>query len=224
MLPEFEGDVLQAADIAESGRWAAINKRLEQQCANPGPDNAWWVQTLGGLLAQTFGEYLALKRAYADTKSDPSLLAWRARNLLELSVWCLYCTKNRDNTRRLYEVGRDVMELLNAFTKWGTATTKDAAWLDIFKGAKQNLSRSAAKDGVTSLDDPFKAVREAAEECGLGEHFRVANKMLSKFAHPTAMQILAIPDDQRVAMQRDMFFSYGCLYFTGAFELLDASI
>jgi hypothetical protein len=34
-------------------------------------------------------------------------------------------------------------------------------------------------------------VNEAAKDVGMGANFAVTNKMLSKFAHPTAMQIMA---------------------------------
>lgn len=71
----------------------------------------------------------------------------RARNLLELSVWSLYCAKDRTHARRLYEdAGRDVLGIYSAFEKWGTATV---------------LSSRAAADGTTSLDG------EAVDErCG----------------------------------------------------------
>jgi hypothetical protein len=42
--------------------------------------------------------------------------------------------------------------------------------------------------------------------------------MPSKFAHPTAMRILAPPGEAQNALQRDCFFSQGCLYFRGAFD------
>jgi hypothetical protein len=48
--------------------------------------------------------------------------------------------------------------------------------------------------------------------------------MLSKFAHPTAMRILAPPDEKREALQRDRVFSQGCLFFTGAFHALEGQL
>jgi hypothetical protein len=88
--PEF---VSQAAQIASSGRWEAVNKRIEMLCASPGTDNSWWVELLASLCSEVFSEYLALKGAHDG--HDVPLLAWRARNLLELSVWSLYCTKSK---------------------------------------------------------------------------------------------------------------------------------
>ena len=223
MDSEFSRLVAEAADIATSGRWSAVNARIEALAANPGPDNAWWVQLFASLCSQNFSEYLSLKRAY-ETKQDddPALLAWRARNLLELSVWSTYCAKSRDNARRVYEdAGRDVRGIFDAFLKWGASTAQATDWLDPIATAKQDLAQRALDlDGIVSLDGPYKAVSDAARECGIGEHFSLSYKMFSKFAHPTAMRILASPDEKREAVQRDCFFSQGCLFFTGAFHAL----
>ena len=87
--------------------------------------------------------------------------------------------------------------------------------------AKESLSQRAAREGIDSLDGPYKQVSHAAGECGMADHFRVSYKMLSKFAHPTAMQLLATPDEKRDTLQRDVFYGKGCLYFGGAFEALE---
>ena len=225
MDPELSRLVDEAANISGSGRWAAVNERIEYLSADPGVDNSWWVQLLGSLCFQVFSEYLSLKRAHEEKGGEASLLAWRARNLLELSVWCLYCSKSRDNARRLYEdAGRDVFGLFSAFTKWGTATVQDPDWLDLFTGAKRDLSKRAASDGIASLDCAYKQVSEAARESGIGDHFSLSYRMLSKFAHPTAMRILAPPDEARDALQKDCFFSQGCLFFTGAFAALEGQL
>jgi hypothetical protein len=127
--------------------------------------------------------------------------------------------------RRLYEdAGRDVLGLLSAFTKWGTATSQDPESLDLITGAKQDLSQRAIGDGIASLDGPFKEVRDAAIEAGIGDHFPLSHKMLSKFAHPTAMRILAAPDKAKEALQNDIFFSQGCLFFAEAFQALERQL
>ncbi len=226
MDPEFSRLVDAAADISTSGRWAAVNARIEQLAANPGVDNAWYVQVLGSLCFQMFSEYLLLKRSYEnEPEADSSLLAWRARNLLEISVWSMYCTKSRENARRLYEdAGRDTAGVFSAFTKWGAATAQASDFLEPFASAKQDLSNRAAAEGIDSLDGPYKQVSEAAKECGFGDHFSLSYKMLSKFAHPTAMRILAPPNIEKNSLQRDCFFSQGCLFFTGAFASLEGRL
>lgn len=224
---EFSRLIDQAADIAASGRWAAINARIETLAASPGTDNAWWVQLFGSLCSQNFSEYLSLKRAYENKQNDDvALLAWRARNLLELSIWSTYCAKSRDNARRVYEdAGRDVRGIYDAFLKWGTFTAQTADWIDPIAAAKQDLSqRALLLDGIESLDGPYKQVSDAAKECGLAESFSLSYKMLSKFAHPTAMRILSPPDEKRELVQRDGFFSQGCLYFVGAFNALESQL
>jgi hypothetical protein len=71
MDPEFSRLVDEAAAISTSGRWAAVNSRIETLAAQPGPDNAWWVRLFGSLCSQNFGEYLALKRAYTIGGTGP---------------------------------------------------------------------------------------------------------------------------------------------------------
>jgi hypothetical protein len=229
MRAEYSRLVDEAAGISTSGRWTAVNECVQRLAENPGVDNEWWVSVFGSLYSQIFSEYLSLKRAYEEKHDKTSLLAWRARNLLELWVWCLYCSKSRENARRLYEdAGRDVLGLYTAFTTWGTATAQDLEWLDRIAGAKQGLSKETISEGIASLDGPLKAVRDAAVEAGIDEHFRAhfraSYRMLSKFAHPTAMRILAVPDEAKEAVQNDAFFSQGCLFFTGAFQALEIEL
>ncbi len=227
MDPEFSRLINLAADIAPSGKWEAVNTRIEELAANPGPGNAWYVQALAGLCSHAFSEYLWLKKAYErnDPADDASLLAWRARNLLELCVWSIYCTRSIENARRFYEdAGRDVLGVFNAFTKWGSKTGQDTDWIDPLEAAKQGLKSRAGAEGIASLEGSYTWVSNAAKECGFGDMISVDYKLLSKFAHPTAMRILGAPDDAKNALQRDVFFSKGCLFFTGAFEALERQL
>jgi hypothetical protein len=221
--PVFSRFVEAADEIRTSGRWAAVNAATEGLARNPGADNEWFVQVIGGLCFCVFSEYLSLRYAYEDNRArGPSLLAWRARNLLELSVWSIYATKGRENARRLYEdAGRDALDVFSAFSHWGIATAQTADWIEQLTSAKDSLGQRAALEGIDSLDGPYKQVSKAAGECGIKDDFRVSYKMLSKFAHPSAMQLLAAPDEKRDTLQRDVFYGKGCLYFGGAFEALE---
>lgn len=221
--PLFTRFVEEAAAIRTSGRWEKVNEAIERLAGNPGKDNGWYVQVIGGLCFCVFSEYLSLKRAYEERRArDCSLLAWRARNLLELSVWSLYSAKGRENARRLYEdAGRDTLDVFSAFSNWGVAAAQPANWIERLTNAKESLSQRAAREGIDSLDGPYKPVSKAAGECGMGDHFRVSYKLLSKFAHPTAMQLLSVPDEERDTLQRNVFYGKGCLYFGGSFETLE---
>jgi hypothetical protein len=214
----------RAADLAEPERWAAVNENLARLSKVAGGEQ-WWIRVIGRLAAQLFSEYLSLKEAHGDTRAGSALVAWRARNLLEISIWCVYCSKSLENTRRLFEdAGRDVRQIIDGFKKWGVAQNQQADWMAYFEAAELDLSRRAASAGVDSLDGPYKRVSDAAKISGLGDHFRVTYGFLSKFVHPTAMQILGDTDEAKAALQKDLFFGHGCLFFAGGFLALEDRI
>ena len=223
--PVFSQFVADAANIKESGRWAAMNEKIVCLAKNPGGGNAWQVQLLGALCFQVLSEYRHLQGTYSAERNDPSLLAWRARNLLELSVWSTYLARSRENARRLYEdAGRDAKNLLDVFEHWGEAAGQPIDWLSAIADGKNDLSRRAAGEGIGSLDGRYMRVEDAADECGLKDKFKTMNKMLSKFAHPTAMQILGMADDEKQSLHRDTFYALGCCFFLGAFTALESSV
>lgn len=223
MNSEFAKFVDDAANVKTSGRWDAINAKITRLVTKPGVGNEWYVQLFGALCFQVFSEYHLLENAYGAGRGNASLLAWRARNLLELSVWSRFFTKSREHARHLYEdAGRDALDILSAFEKWGKATAQPTDWLGPIVSGKQDLSQRAAAEGVETLEGSYKRVAEAAKDCGMSDHYALSFKMLSKFAHPTAMQILGAPDEARHALQRNYFFSQGCLFFTGAIVALES--
>jgi hypothetical protein len=219
----FSQFIANAASIKESGRWTALNERITKMAANPGLGNEWYVQLFGQLCYQVLSEYSSLKRVYDEKQNrDASLLAWRSRNLLELSVWATYFAKSMANARRLYEdAGRDAHELIGVFEAWGQKSGQSPDWLNSLENGKINIATHAANEGITTLDDRYMSVDNAAADCGMASHYKVFSKMLSKFVHPTALQILGRIDDVKLSLQREVFFSLGCLFFTGAFTALE---
>jgi hypothetical protein len=182
MKPEFAQHVESAANIKSFGRWAAMYARIKCLAATPGADNEWYVQLFAGLCFQVFSEYSALEHVYTENRErDVSLIAWCARNLLELSVWATYFAKSRENARRLYaDAGRDAYEILAAFEKWGQTNAQHADWLEPITNGKRDLSRRASAEGIDTLEGGYQPVRLAADECGMKDHYVVAYKMLSK--------------------------------------------
>lgn len=152
--PVFSQFVADAANIKASGRWVAMNENIRCLAKNPrGGGNAWHVQLLRALCFQVFSEYRCLQDARAAEHTSPSLLAWRARNLLELSVWCTYFASSRENARRLYEdAGRDAKNVLDVFEKWGRAAGMPNNWLSPIADGKNDLLRRAEREGIESLD------------------------------------------------------------------------
>jgi len=221
--PMFSDFISQAQDIKESGQWAALNVRIEKLAADPGAGNEWYVQIYGQLCAQVFAEFFALDREFKEARyGDVSLLAWRSRNLLELSIWSHFLAKGRKNARQLYEdAGRDADDLLTVFEKWGQNHGETAEWFELIATAKTDLTNRAAADDIAGLNRRYMRVDKAAEECGLADNYKVMSKVLSKVVHPTAFLILVINDDTQIAQQRELLYGFGCLFFGAAFVVLD---
>jgi hypothetical protein len=214
--------IREADDVKTSGRWAALNQKINQLADDQNGHEPWQVQVIAALCFQNFSEYIALKKAYEETESDVSLLAWRSRNLFEISIWCSYCAKTKENARVFYEdAGRDVHDTLTAFTKWGRSTSQDSDWIDPLEKAKLDISERAAAEGIESLEGTYTKIENAAQECDIAPHFRLGYKILSKFAHPTAMLIMGQPNQEKERRQKDWFYSQGCLFFVGAFNELE---
>ena len=104
---------------------------------------------------------------------------------------------------------------------WGQKSGESSDWLSPLASGKIDLTARAAREGITTLDVRYMGVDDAAADSGLKDHYKIMSKMLSKFVHPTALQILGIIDDAKLSLQRECFFSLGCLFFTGAFSALE---
>ena len=120
-------------------------------------------------------EARTLKTAY--TNAAPiSMVAWLARNILELLIWIRYCSKSPELAQKfLTDSIRDTIETLEVGKK--LAPNPEA-----LAGAKDSLIETALEDGYRDLDEQFTYVSEAAKEIGAAEAFKTYNKLLSKFA------------------------------------------
>ncbi len=81
------------------------------------------------------------------------------------------------------------------------------------------LRQGGLNRGVPSIDGKFTSVAEAARELGIATQFSLMNKLLSKFAHPTAMLTLA--NSESIEPLKESVFANGCLLFVGAFTALE---
>jgi hypothetical protein len=73
--------------------------------------------------------------------------------------------------------------------------------------ARQQFPLLAQAIGVTELADNFTKVHSAAGELGCADFFNKQNKVLSKFAHPTALFVLSTGYDDDLGL--DMFLNDG---------------
>jgi hypothetical protein len=164
-------------------------------------------------------EYHSIKDAY-ENKGSIALLAWRSRNLLELSMWSAYCARSRAHARRVYEDGlRDLHDILDAYQRWSVATGKSAIH-DQFASAKQDLAQRA-KILDASLEGSYKKVSHAAKECGFKDDFEINYKLCSKFAHQSALRRFVALEAEDL---KDYFFATACISFAHAFNSIEGQV
>jgi hypothetical protein len=219
---DYAKTIADAELIRTGGRWEALNAKITAIAANPSLGNDWYLQTLAALAFHLFREYFGLEHAHREVgENDISIVAWRARNLLELWVWALYCTKTKENARRFYDdAARDILNVTADFKKRAARTEIVRELVERVTATEQRLHERAALEGVETLDGSYKQVREAARECGIESYYGLIFKIASKFAHPTAMLLLALPSRVEESM-REFFLGEGCVFFIGAFAALE---
>ena len=145
----------------------------------------------------------------ATRESRPSLsvIALLARNLLELRVWAEFCTKSTKGAKKLYlDAIRDFDDIIRSVSTLDVSGYPGGA--DIIK---QYTDLRAQLDNALEpgeMDGTYQEVREAAKQIGLDD-FRVKYKILSKFAHATALTIMVgqLPDERYTQTQDSLIAS-----------------
>jgi hypothetical protein len=219
-----KGGRYDAQATATPSRCAAIEDRLRVLGDDPGADNVWWVHLLTSLFKLCMSEYRALEKAYEDNAKDTPLLAWRARNLCELALWCRYCAMSRKNALRIYrDAGRRASriydEALVAAKVFGDEV--DSA---VFAGAKRKLIAVAANEGVGSVEGKDRNIGDIAAIDGKLLDITFMKGFLLDLAQPTALHVMAPPDESFTTYQRFLYYDLGCTYFVHAFEALESQL
>jgi hypothetical protein len=166
----------------------------------------WRERQLRHFLEITISSAFDLRRAYEERRI--STLAWLARNLLELSVWIQYCNISEANAKQFSD------DAVRDMFGWAKAIHELTAFQDGAPDAQlatrlDNLDKFAAKRGITPLADDFKRVSDASKEVGNDVLFSKANKLYSKFAHPTAWVVATANSEEADKEVRGMIFSDG---------------
>ncbi len=117
--------------------------------------------------------------------------AWNARNLLELWVWTRYCAGGPSNARRFHEDAlRDMKGLGDALAEMNKLAGAANASESVIEAS---LLRVAQSDlGLDSISPDYLKVSNAARAVGVEKLFSTTNRLLSKFAHPTAGLIIGV--------------------------------
>jgi hypothetical protein len=135
-----------------------------------------------------------LERAFKEEKI--STVAWITRSLLELSIWIDYCNLSNANAKRFDQDGvRDMFGWAHAMVEM----CRDHAGVvpPALTERLKELPKFGAKKGIPALADDFTRVSVAADEIGCRNKFATANKLFSKFAHPTAWLVHAVGSESK---------------------------
>lgn len=140
-------------------------------------------------------------------------VAWITRNIVELRVWVEYCAQSQEHSDEFYQDAfRDLHDLHKSIGGF------DAPAFEV-------LQKSRAFIGNKKPAHKFKKVGEAAKEVGLTQMFSQNNKILSKFAHPTAMYVLGgLNKDLRPDEIRKHFVETGTNIANEAIAKLEQSL
>ena len=177
------------------------------------PAGAWLDRIFYGLYKELFTEYDELVRA-ATQGSPISSIAFHTRNLFELWVWTHHCLADDKNAKKLYDdAARDGRDLLDRHATWAAEAGSTNA-VDSFNDAKDRLSKAAAASGVDDINGNYDNVGQIAKQYPELKDYPIAFKTLSKFAHPTALNIVGLPP--KAEELKPVFFDQGCLAFTKA--------
>jgi hypothetical protein len=161
-----------------------------------------------------FGEQVSIAGAdleRARKEKRITIVAWNARNLLELWIWVQFCCVSENNAKRFRDdTERDFYGMMKAFGKLAKLATgiEDPR----FTETMEKLKDLGKTHGIENLADDFKRVSAAADELGHKEFFLLNNKFLSKLAHPTAFVVNSVGSMQSENDVRDMIFVDGAKY------------
>jgi len=137
------------------------------------------------------------------------IAAWHGRNLLELRIWTEYCIKSPENAARFaIDAIRDLDDLLNLITEdeLDTVTPEDKQRFENMKAARAELTNEDV--APEDLSTRYTSVRTAARAIGKLTYYEKSMKVFSKWAHPTALLVMArMPSDDvlnssRIALTR----------------------
>ena len=133
--------------------------------------------------------------------------------LLELWVWLKYCATSQENARRFYEDAlRDMQGLTDALSKLhslqGIPNEFEAS-------ARVKIAEASGQARVRLSGQSLTHVAGAAKAVGLGDFFVSNNKLLSKFAHPTAGLVLGIMHPSETHRNLQATLTTSGLFFAG---------
>ena len=129
-----------------------------------------------------------------------STVSWIARNLLELALWSEHCGTSKENAHVfMLDATRDAADMVNI--------PDGPLVLTSLKSVRQDLLDKAAADGF-DIEQAYQRMNKIANSLGREDTYKYFNKLLSKFAHPTAIAIFSLGSDTEQRL-RAKFYELG---------------
>ena len=206
-----------ANSVVNTNRWSELEKKMLSTESNIFL-NSRQQNVFFELLCALRTEYDSLKYDYSENKyTSRSLLAWRARNILEINTWLRFCCEKTENAEEFFKwAGEDQLELEDQLEKWGQDTDQPSEWFEEIERIRKYVLDQSEKRGIPDLKSNYRSPSKVAKEFGHDKNFKIHNKILSKFAHPTPMYILTKEQGDGLPKRAFYFYSQACLFFYDA--------
>jgi len=143
------------------------------------------IAKLANALRHTVSDLIATR----DSHPSIPVVALLSRNILELRIWTEFCIKSEEDASTFHlDAIRDFDDMIKRVPSTDLTDYPEAAGLfKQFADARAELEQILDPG---ELDESYQKVRKAAEDIGQLAVFDPVFKVLSKFAHPTAMLIM----------------------------------
>ncbi|MEQ9345222.1 MAG: DUF5677 domain-containing protein [Thalassospira sp.] len=207
----------QAEIIHTDGRWKRLNEAIEGFAVSIPKNDMWKVDVFPNLSFNLLNEYIHLKDGFHGDDSGSPIVVWHARNLLEISIWVLFCLTSEENERRFYE--DSIVDAYDLIARAKKLYPQNSSLSKNYESALLNLEHQAASQNIHEIDRKYLSVSKIAKKLNIKENFDFQNKFLSKYVHPSALQIVSPHLYKAVRLQA---FHFGCLNFVNAFPLLES--
>lgn len=181
-----------------------VEKQLEMLANSRAPTVApWHYNVLRALASEMFNAIERLAQRSPDTLATLPVVAFNSRSCLELRVWAEFCCRSQANARSFFEDmwldGEDIHAALAKLIAVREPSEANSIQSDLDRLSRTLRTTRTACRMVTLRKSRIK-VSNAAREVGLGELFSSANRLMSKFGHPTAFAVFSsIKEVSRIA-------------------------
>ena len=169
----------------------------------------WNLKVLYGLLQSGLHALRHIRRGWPE--EDMSLLAWSARNILELELWTEFVTLNTENALRFHQDWlNDVAGMMERSDPNVSVPYDD---MDYSGVDVETAQASIAKEHAASSELPKQYLRisNVAKLLGKELEFSRTNPIYSKFIHPTAFSVLSFPSERTRTNISTLFLHNGCM-------------